>query len=196
MPYHRCPACGLTGYTAPAWSAARTCANCAAPLPDSSRLELVPRARHSVSRTLPAHPHAGAQARHTVAALDVPQAMRDALAIVASELVNNAVLHAGLRADDTVELRIDIVADSVRLAVGDSGPGFVPEELDGERDFLVPGGNGLVLVESLATAWGVDRADGCTVWCELTFEDVAVDATPSVRRAPVAARQALVAAPA
>jgi anti-sigma regulatory factor (Ser/Thr protein kinase) len=169
MPYHRCPACGLTGYSAAAWSAARTCANCGAPLPANSRLEVVPRASHSVSRSLLARPHASAQARHTVAALDVPQSMRETLTLVVTEIVNNSVLHAGMSPDDSVELHMDVAAEHVRLVVHDSGPGFDPATLDGPRDALVAGGNGLLIVESLTAGWGVERGpDGCTVWCDLT----------------------------
>jgi len=168
MPYHRCPACGLTGYSAAHWSAARTCANCGAALPEESTLAVVPGASHEVRRALLARPQAAAQARHTVAALDVPQAARDSLTLIVTELVTNAVRHAGLSANDAVDLHMTTGAGSVRLVVRDPGSGFDPASLEARPDPLIVGGQGLVIVAALAEDWGVDRdAEGCTVWCEV-----------------------------
>jgi anti-sigma regulatory factor (Ser/Thr protein kinase) len=168
MPYHRCPACGLTGYySAATWSNARSCANCAAPLGEDSRVSLTGTSNELV-RTLYARPLAAAQARHTIAGVDAPEATRDALAFAVTELVTNAVRHAGSSPGDAVALRVTTDPDRVRVAVKDSGRGFDPSALGGPPDALTTGGRGLVIVAALASAWGVERdAGGCTVWCEV-----------------------------
>jgi DNA-binding NarL/FixJ family response regulator len=82
--------------------------------------------------------------------------------VVVSELVTNAVVHAGGRC----ELRLSNHRRSVRVAVVDSGPG-TPEPL-APSDARI-GGRGLQIVDSMSTAWGVDGlADGRKlVWAEL-----------------------------
>lgn len=80
-----------------------------------------------------------------------------------SELVTNAVLHAGAGPDDELELEVTIVDDVLRVAVIDPGPGFgdhVP----------VPGdesGWGLYIVDRLADRWGVEHERGTRVWFEM-----------------------------
>jgi hypothetical protein len=55
----------------------------------------------------------------------------------------------------------------VRVAVHDGGGGFAPAA-HGAHDPLTPGGQGLVIVDALSAASGVDRSQGgCTVWCEV-----------------------------
>jgi anti-sigma regulatory factor (Ser/Thr protein kinase) len=82
--------------------------------------------------------------------------------LLANELVTNAVEHGHGAAylDATVE------AGAIRLEVTDSStvtprPNSAVSELD-ER------GRGLMLIDALASRWGVSpRPDGKTVWCEL-----------------------------
>ena len=94
-------------------------------------------------------------------------ATRETLKLLASELVTNAVLHAGLGSNDPVTLDVTTQRDRVRLAVHDDGPGFAAPSAEG-ADPLAPGGRGCVIVDALADAWGIDRdAGGCTVWCEV-----------------------------
>lgn len=85
----------------------------------------------------------------------------DAL-VVASELVTNAVMHAGT----TSELVVRVDPDLVELRLSDGDP-RTPR-----RRTLVGGlpaqGRGLVVLSSLSERWGVDeRADGKTVWAVL-----------------------------
>ena len=81
--------------------------------------------------------------------------------LLVSELVTNAVVHAGSEADVSVLL----LRDAIRIEVGDdSTDPPVP------RDAAVSdlGGRGLALVDALATSWGVDiREDGKVVWFEV-----------------------------
>ena len=90
-------------------------------------------------------------------------ALVDDAALVVTELVSNAVLHAG----GPITLAASVAADgsALRLEVGDSSP--VPPVL---RDYgsVASTGRGLTLVARLARGWGVEPVDaGKRVWAEL-----------------------------
>lgn len=128
-------------------------------------------APHAVSRSLLPRPEAAAQARHTVAALDLPQKIRDTLTLIVSELVTNSVRHAGLAPTEAVDLEVTADTTRVRVEVRDRGPGFVRSRLNARPGRLESGGQGLVIVSALAAAWGAERdPGGCTVWCEVVPE--------------------------
>jgi anti-sigma regulatory factor (Ser/Thr protein kinase) len=170
MPYHRCPACSAIGYTAAALSSASACPGCSVPLTAGSKVAVVPDARHHISRRLRAQPQAAAEARRAIVALALPEWTYAALALVVTELVTNSVLHAGLTAGDTVDLRVDDNGSQVRVVVHDRGPGFTAPEPSAEP--LTGGGKGLVITAALSDSWGVDcDAHGCTVWCDVPSED-------------------------
>jgi two-component sensor histidine kinase len=79
--------------------------------------------------------------------------------LVVSELVTNAYQHG----EGAIELRLDVHREKIRIEVVDQGSGAVPEirENAGEG-----GGWGLMVIDTLATAWGV--FEGTThVWAEL-----------------------------
>ena len=85
------------------------------------------------------------------------------LLILVTELVTNAVRHAGLGPQDAIELRLAAAAGVIRAEVRDPGPGFVPVE----REPGPAGGFGLVLLRTLSDRWGIS-ADGPTcVWFEI-----------------------------
>jgi anti-sigma regulatory factor (Ser/Thr protein kinase) len=149
----------------------------------------VPEASHEVVRSLRGRPQAAAQARHTVAALDVPRATREALTLIVTELVTNAIRHAGAAPGTAVDLNIATGPGPVRVTVRDRGRGFDPSSLDHRPDPLAAGGQGLVIVAALAAAWGVERnRDGCTVWCDVASERVpesaVADVEPAIMPAP------------
>jgi hypothetical protein len=82
--------------------------------------------------------------------------------LMVSELVGNAIIHAG--GEITVTVRVD--DGRVRVEVHD-GSRVLPEPQ--KDDPLRPGGYGLRIVQTLAFSWGVIpvAADGKTVWFEL-----------------------------
>ena len=174
MPYHRCAACGLTSYSAPAHARASVCPTCTATLSDATRVYVAPGATHTINRVLVARLEAGAEARREIVALPISQDARAQLALLVSELVNNAVLHAGAAAvDDRVRLKVRLRSGRARVEVRDSGPGFDPPPTNGHKR-LAAGGQGLVIVAALSDVWGVVRGpSGCTVWCELLVEQPA-----------------------
>jgi len=71
-------------------------------------------------------------------------------ALLASELVTNAVLHGRT---DRVRVELDVDALAVRVAVHDRSPERpVPHDPDPDRLY----GRGLLLVDRLAEAWGIE----------------------------------------
>jgi anti-sigma regulatory factor (Ser/Thr protein kinase) len=173
MPYHRCAACGLTSYSAPAHAAASVCPTCSATFSDATRVYVAPDATHTINRVLVARLEAGAEARRAIVALPISQEAREQLALLVSELVNNAVLHTDAAAESQVSLKVRLRSGRVRVEVRDSGPGFDPPPIDGHEP-LAAGGQGLGIVAALSDAWAVVRGpDGCTVWCEVLVEEPA-----------------------
>lgn len=92
----------------------------------------------------------------------------DRAQLLTSELVTNSVRHAGAGEGDSIELRVELNGEVVRVEVADRGPGIAAEKLHGrgpEGD--ADGGWGLLLVDSLAADWGFTREDRSRVWFEL-----------------------------
>jgi anti-sigma regulatory factor (Ser/Thr protein kinase) len=87
------------------------------------------------------------------------------LLLLTCELVNNSVLHGQSSVDDMIEIELRRTDTGVRAEVIDRGPGFAPQERD--QDLDEPGGWGLVLVQSIAKRWGVERDGATRVWFEL-----------------------------
>jgi serine/threonine-protein kinase RsbW len=90
------------------------------------------------------------------------------LHLLTTELMTNAVLHAGAGASDAIELRVANGADALRVSVTDPGRSTEAPHVE-ELDLDVPGGMGLYLVEQISSRWGVERlGDGANrVWFEL-----------------------------
>ncbi|MFP3906571.1 MAG: ATP-binding protein [Acidimicrobiales bacterium] len=89
------------------------------------------------------------------------QAMVTDAQLVVSELVNNAILHAGS------SCRVSLALSDQRLTieVTDDDPSPPePQPFDPHRE----GGRGLLIVSTLATRWGIEPVGtGKTVWAEL-----------------------------
>jgi DNA-binding NarL/FixJ family response regulator len=88
--------------------------------------------------------------------------LTDTVTLLVSELVTNAVLHAG----SEVEVSVRLTPTAARIEVTDaSGDAIVPRDATSEED----SGRGLALVGSLAQRWGVRPAPGGgkTVWFEV-----------------------------
>lgn len=99
-------------------------------------------------------------AREQLASICPPEAL-DTIALLVTELVTNAILHA----QTPLQLQIEATGDRVRLRVEDSSA-RQPERRSYETDAVT--GRGLALVETLASSWGVDPTpSGKAVWCEI-----------------------------
>ena len=120
------------------------------------------------SRVVPSRPAAFVEARRFVretAASNAPRQVLDDAMLLTSELVTNAVRHAGQSSDDPIELTVSIDPTILRVSVRDRGSGFDPLELRTRSD---EGGWGLDLVEKLSSRWGVDRRpETSNVWFEI-----------------------------
>ncbi|MEZ0292417.1 MAG: ATP-binding protein [Solirubrobacteraceae bacterium] len=85
--------------------------------------------------------------------------------LLVSELVTNAIRHAGLDDGDTITLSVEASDRALRIEVSDPGPGFAPAEHYPDSDH--PSGWGLYLVRELSDRWGVERNALTRVWFEL-----------------------------
>ena len=124
---------------------------------------------HRVTSTFAADPRSAREARRFVESALVDWecgAVLDTVTLLVSELVTNAVLHAGTDAEVTVNLR----GDCIRVDVFDrDDDGTVQRRHAGVED---TSGRGTELVESLARSWGVERRpQGKSVWFEVPLDD-------------------------
>ena len=148
-----------------AYSTTGACAVCGASLPSDAKLDALPEPEVALSRSMRAGLAAPADARRAVGTLPLLEAARDKVGLLVSELVTNSIRHAGLGAGDPIDLDVTTTNGQVRIAVHDGGPGFDPDGRNGARAGI--GGFGLSIIAALSDEWGVDRTDGCTVWCAI-----------------------------
>ena len=126
-------------------------------------LERVSRMGASVDIDLPREPTAGRRARELLSerfGAELDQAELDTAKLLASELVNNAVLHGR----GTIALRVQLDAGRLRVDVIDGGSGFERKAQDGKLDGFA--GRGLHIVDAAASRWGVHEGSA-HVWVEL-----------------------------
>jgi anti-sigma regulatory factor (Ser/Thr protein kinase) len=124
--------------------------------PMSTRLALAP------------SPETGSLARRALRQLFATAAIdddtRETAVLLANELVTNAVEHGG----GATYLQAAVQDHAIRLEVSDSSP--VAPRPNTDIDDLDERGRGLLLIESLASRWGVQpQPEGKTVWCELAL---------------------------
>ena len=135
------------------------------PEPPAARARGSPRARAEPCRlAFPADPRCVAQARHHAleALAELPR-VAEIASLLASELATNALRHTR----GGFELVVDLAAAHVRIEVHDTSPTApLPRRPDADEG----GGRGLLIVGSLADAWGVERRPGGkAVWFELSL---------------------------
>ena len=109
-----------------------------------------------------------AEARRAVLAGDgaVPVSARDDILLLVSELVTNAVRHAGVGPDRSLRVKLNRWPRRVRVEVAHPGRGFDHPPVPPSPDMT--GGWGLVLVDRIADCWGITSETGSTcVWFEL-----------------------------
>jgi anti-sigma regulatory factor (Ser/Thr protein kinase) len=105
--------------------------------------------------------------------------------LLASELLTNAIRHAGLGPGQTIRLRATLPRRGrLRLEVSHDGA-----DLPFPATVTMPptracGGRGLAIVDALAAEWGVERGGVLTVWAEIV---VGVPGCAPAAAAPAAA---------
>ena len=101
---------------------------------------------------------------HFLAERNIDGELKNAAALVVTELVTNAVRHGG----EPIELHVELTDETLRVEVADSD-----QHVDAVHTTAVNAdwvtGRGLALVEGFSQRWGADgQADrGKTVWAEL-----------------------------
>jgi anti-sigma regulatory factor (Ser/Thr protein kinase) len=106
-------------------------------------------------------PESARLARRALATSGLHEDVEHTVTLLATEIVGNAVRHAGLRTDQRIVFFARLSEDFARVEVADQGDGFDPETIKTE-------GYGLRLLAKLASRWGVDCNDrGCKVWFEV-----------------------------
>jgi anti-sigma regulatory factor (Ser/Thr protein kinase) len=121
----------------------------------------------SFSISLPAEPASATTARTEVTrrlAARVTSGALEDVRLLLTELITNALRHAGMTPGDEIGVKAELLDGTVRIEVTDPGR-------DGEVEVRSPGarggGYGLLLVDRLTNQWGVDHRHGTTVWAEL-----------------------------
>ena len=112
-------------------------------------------------------PQAPADARGAVAGWlgdEVDHSVLEDVKLLVSELVTNAVLHQGTAGQ--IEMAVAVARGGVRVEVCDPGSGFrKPTVGEPPPDSL--GGRGLLIVDRVASRWGVGPGPPTRVWFEL-----------------------------
>lgn len=98
--------------------------------------------------------------------------LRDAVELIASELVANAVMHA----HTDMSLSVDLADDGVRVSVTDGSEVLPRWTL---TSATATSGRGLLLVKQLSRRWGVDLLPGAgkSVWAEVDATSVKDDSS-------------------
>lgn len=120
------------------------------------------------SMSLPANASSATTARSEMTrrlAARITSGALDDVRLLLTELITNALRHAGMRPGDEIGVKAQLLDGTVRIEVSDPGnDGPVKARPPGARG----GGYGLFLVDRLTDQWGVDCQDGTTVWAELS----------------------------
>jgi two-component sensor histidine kinase len=114
-----------------------------------------------VRLALPPLPESGARARRALVRGGLDPDLDHTVTLLVTELISNAIKHAGLGPDDRIVVLASLQPDFVRVEVHDGGPGFDPEVRHATK------GHGLRLVDTLASRWGVEHGTGTRVWFEV-----------------------------
>jgi anti-sigma regulatory factor (Ser/Thr protein kinase) len=109
-------------------------------------------------------PHYARRALDCLERLAPPDVL-DMARLLVSELVTNSLQHSGISEGGVVQLRIRLLAHSLRVEVADAGKGFEPR-------VRIPGqsqahGRGMFVVDRVADRWGTVPNGGILVWAEL-----------------------------
>jgi len=120
--------------------------------------------------TLPCAPSASAAVREELSHLDGLGWILGDVMLVASELVNIAVVHSGGMPHHDLQIRAWRRAGRLTVSVRDPG---ISGRSAGTRPAtdLQMGGWGMQIVEALSERWGEERDDGYRVWAELELPD-------------------------
>ncbi len=125
-----------------------------------------------VSKVVVPRPGAAAEARRALEGLNdiLPSDKLEDVRLLVSELVTNAVLHAGLSPEEAITVTVTVQGGLARGEVRDRGPGFEPPHEPAPKPDLA-GGWGLYIVDKVADRWGVAYTGSKSVWFEIDLRD-------------------------
>lgn len=120
---------------------------------------------------LPCTPASVASARRAISdelrAAGVPDCAVGDAALVISELVSNAILHAYPLPGERLKVAWQITGGQVEVAVSDGGSATMPH--DTHPTVASVSGRGLAIVAHICQTWGIRSNDvGLTVWAVLS----------------------------
>lgn len=122
------------------------------------------------SAQLPGGPSAPAEARTLVAdwvGSHVNQETIEDIKLLVSEVVTNAVRHPS--ASGPIEMTLTLRGGRVRVEVSDpGGDDFTKPSISRPPPADALGGRGLLIVDRVASRWGVDSGRPTRVWFELS----------------------------
>ena len=125
-------------------------------------------AARSLVFELPARPASVSAARRALLAANggLPSTVRDDVLLLLTELVSNAVRHAGAGVGQAVRVELQQWARMIAVAVFDEGTRFAAEAPHPKRDRS--GGWGLFLIDRIADRWGITpTSSGTCAWFEI-----------------------------
>jgi anti-anti-sigma factor len=132
---------------------------------DTDRTGLERRLITNLPPTLPATAQARSMVAHACLIWGLHR-QRDLAELIVTELVSNALRHAGT----PMEIHVAQRARHLHLSVRDGSPAL--PRPGRSSDTLAPQGRGLPLIESLATGWGsMPLESGKVVWATLGIDD-------------------------
>jgi anti-sigma regulatory factor (Ser/Thr protein kinase) len=106
-------------------------------------------------------PTAARHARRALLDVGMEEELGQTVALLTTEVVGNAVRHAGLRPDQHIEVVARVSRHEARVEVRDEGDCFEPSRTRSD-------GYGMRLLGRLAARWAVEGERGCRVWFEVT----------------------------
>ena len=127
-----------------------------------------------VDLVLDAVPRSVTVARHAVraalSAVAAPVEVTEDVLLLVSELVTNAILHAGT----DVRVSATVTPGRVLVAVSDDDPEHAPHRPD--RGRMATSGRGIGLVDLLSSAWGIEIGpQSKVVWFEAAYRADQID---------------------
>jgi anti-sigma regulatory factor (Ser/Thr protein kinase) len=87
------------------------------------------------------------------------------LQLLVTEIVANCVRHGGVGEDGRIDLQVNVGRELARVEVRDTGIQADPRVR--QPDLAGGGGFGMVLVERMSSAWGVEHEPGVVMWFEM-----------------------------
>ena len=95
--------------------------------------------------------------------------------LLVTEIVANCVRHGGVGEEGEIDLQVNVQDGKIRVEVRDTGIQVDP--LVRAPDLSGGGGFGMVLVERMSSAWGVEHEPNVVMWFELAL--AVPDAAPA-----------------